>query len=102
MFHDLTTDQQAHTLAMGEISEASYSAGWMLGLEYALWQLLETGKSAQGRYHLSEEERQKLRVLSERCGGWIAFDDQKGETFVPFSDWRSMFETNASEYLDTE
>ena len=102
MFHHLTQDQQALTLAMGEVSETAYSAGWMSGLEFALWHLLESGKKKYGRYILSDADRQKLRRLSEKCGGWIVFDDKAGEVFVPLGEWRAKFSEEASKHLEVE
>jgi hypothetical protein len=102
MFHHLTSDQQALTLAMGKISEEACSAGWMLGLEFAIWHLLESGKKEYGRYILSDADRQKLCALSDRCGGWIAFDDKDGEVFVPLDEWKVKYSEGAARHLDAE
>jgi hypothetical protein len=59
----LTPDQQALATAMSDISESSYSAGWMIGLEFALWYLLVTGKKSYGRYRLSEQESAIVHAL---------------------------------------
>ncbi|WP_165499728.1 hypothetical protein [Pedobacter frigidisoli] len=39
---------------MREISEYCYSAGWMLNLEYALWDALLNGKRKYGQSIISE------------------------------------------------
>jgi hypothetical protein len=91
MLADLTYDQRALADAMSAISEAAYCAGWMDGLEYALWHLLTTGQTRYGRSKVTGEELARLRILSERCGGWIICDEQKDETFVPLNDWLRIF-----------
>jgi hypothetical protein len=88
MISDLTPDQKALADAMSDVSEAAYSAGWMTGLEFALWGLLISGETRYGRASLKKEEVEGLRRLSEKCGGWIIFDDEKGEVFVPLADWK--------------
>jgi hypothetical protein len=37
MLSDLTPDQRALARYMSDLSEEAYCAGWMSGLEYALW-----------------------------------------------------------------
>ena len=91
MLTDLSPEQRALADAMSEISESAYCAGWMDGLEYALWHLLTTGQTRYGRSRVTREELMRLRNLSERCGGWIVWDEQKEETFVQMEDWQRMF-----------
>jgi len=98
MLTDLTYDQRALANAMSEISEAAYCAGWMDGLEYALWHLLTTGETRYGRSKVTSEELARLRSLSERCGGWIIYDEQKDETFVPLDDWLRIFHDGFAEH----
>jgi hypothetical protein len=90
MLSDLTIDQKALADAMSSISEGAYSASWMTGLEFALWSLLVSGETRYGRASLKKEEVEGLRRLSEACGGWIIFDDEKEEVFVPLADWKRM------------
>jgi hypothetical protein len=90
MLTDLTPDQKALADAMSAISEAAYSASWMTGLEFALWSLLISGEPRYGRASLKKEELEGLRRLSEKCGGWIIFDDEKEEVFVPLADWKRI------------
>jgi hypothetical protein len=90
MLSDLTPDQKALADAMSDVSEAAYSASWMAGLEFALWGLLVSGERRYGRATLKNEEAEDLRRLSEKCGGWIVFDDEKEEVFVPLADWKRM------------
>jgi hypothetical protein len=38
-----------------------------------------------------------LTRLAERCGGWIVFDDDCEETWLPMDAWKSLFESNTDE-----
>jgi hypothetical protein len=98
MLTDLTCDQRALANAMSEISEAAYCAGWMDGLEYALWHLLTTGQTRYGRSKVTSEELARLRSLSESCAGWIIYDEQKDETFVPLDEWLRIFHDGFAEH----
>lgn len=53
---------------MTGISEEYWCAGWMDGLEYALWQA-EPGKS-YGQGVITDRQATLLRLLSEESGGW--------------------------------
>ena len=97
MLRDLAPAQLELAKYMSDLSEESYCAGWMQGLEYALWQVLVDGRSAYGRVTFTSVHADRLRRLSELCGGWIVFDDVTEETFVPLSDWEARF----SEWLRT-
>lgn len=83
---------------MTELSERAYSAGWMQGLEYALWQAVTSGPRTYGRSFIGEVEIERLKELSRRCGGWIYFDDQTEETWIAEKDWEKMFESSKSRY----
>jgi hypothetical protein len=92
MFSDLTPDQKSLALAMSDVSEAAYCAGWMEGLEYALWHLMTTGETRYGRSRVTKEEIEKLQVLSGICGGWIVWDDKQDQTFIAATEWHRMFQ----------
>jgi hypothetical protein len=49
MLGDLTAPQRRLAEFMSELSEEAYYAGWMLELEYALWEALVDGRSEYGR-----------------------------------------------------
>jgi hypothetical protein len=40
--------------------------------------------------------------LSARCGGWIAFDMNEGEVFIPLSDWKRTFAADGSKHLSDD
>jgi hypothetical protein len=74
---------------MSAISEERWCAGWMQNLEYVLWDAV-IGRRED---NCSPEEIEQLKYLSERCGGWIVWDEQaKGERFVPMQDWLRLYE----------
>jgi hypothetical protein len=95
MLPDLTDTQRALAEAMSDISEEAYCAGWMSDLEFDLWRVVVAGEEQYGWYTLDEATVSRLRRLSEECGGWIVFDDEKGETFVPLTTWLQMFEAHS-------
>ena len=99
MIDDLSPEQRALALAMSNISESAYCAGWMKGLEFALWHFLKTGKRKYGMSQVSDDEIDQLRVLSEKCGGWVCFDDANDETFVPMAKWEEMFRDGIAKHL---
>jgi hypothetical protein len=91
MLADLSPQQRQLADFMSELSEEAYYAGWMVGLEYALWEALLDGKSAWGMLELTDAHRTRLRQLSEACDGWIVFDERTEETWLPMSEWRRHF-----------
>jgi hypothetical protein len=91
MLKDLNGDQLQLEELMSSISEAGYSAGWMEGLEYELWVILNSTKRNYGRHIVTEEQFQQLKYLSDKCGCWIVFDDEKEETALDLESWRKGF-----------
>lgn len=82
---------------MSAISEERWCAGWMQSLEYVLWDAV-TGRR-EGI--CSPEEIEQLKYLSEKCGGWIVWDEQaKGERFVPMQDWLRLYEAKRQKSSD--
>jgi hypothetical protein len=86
----LTPQQRDLAVYMSELSEQAYSAGWMDGLEQALWRAVTTGPFRYGYLILTPAHVQKLKALSDACGGWIRFDDAQEECFVPIEKWREQ------------
>ena len=98
MLNDLTAAQQRLANYMSELSECAFSAGWIEGLEVALWQALPDKPFKYGSLELTSAHLNRLTELSTDCGGWIYFDDEDEETFVSFDDWRHQlvrFEADA-------
>lgn len=84
----LSASQRELAEYMSSLSEAAHHAGWMNGLELALWKAIVSGPYIYGRLQLTSEHIERLQMLSNRCDGWIRFDDEDEETFVPLEDWR--------------
>jgi len=91
MLSDLTGEQRALAQFMSSLSENAYCAGWMDGLEFALWQVLLGERREYGRLVMTGEDRAKLCSLSGAAAGWIVFDDEREETWVSLEDWQSRF-----------
>ncbi len=51
-------------------------------LEYVLWSALIDGPRKYGCLEITVEQIARLKELSDASGGWIMFEDEKGETFV--------------------
>ncbi|HSE20785.1 MAG TPA: hypothetical protein VLB68_03980 [Pyrinomonadaceae bacterium] len=86
---------------MSELSEQAYYAGWMQGLEYALWNAVLKGRVKYGRLQITRAHTSKLRELSDQCGGWIVWDDYLGETFMPLDQWQKKYDAeHASRMTD--
>ena len=96
MINDLTAPQRELHDLMSSMSEQAWSAGWMHGLEYELWKATLSPAYKVGRLLLSSTQCERLRQLSEKCGGWIAFDDQREEIFVPQAQWLTRYKDWAS------
>ena len=91
MLKDLTPDQTRLAQLMSELSEKAYYAGWMSGLEYALWQVVLGQRADYGQSTFNSQDVSKLLRLSEACRGWIVFDDETEETWVPLAEWKRRF-----------
>ena len=91
MLADLTPEQRDLAAYMSALSEEAYSAAWMSGLEYALWEATLGGRPSYGRLTVEDHHRARLRQLSEACGGWIVFEDRNDERWVSLHDWEQQF-----------
>jgi hypothetical protein len=83
---------------MSDISEECYCAGWMMGLEYALWDMVLGGSRRYGQSEASEEQVAEMRRLSERAGGWVRWQDDVGEVFVPLDEWVAEYASRLSDF----
>jgi hypothetical protein len=92
MLSHLTSEQLALAEYMSDLSEEAYCAGWMDGLEYALWQVVLGERSDYGQTTFTSKHATDLRRLSASCGGWILFDEEREETWVSRADWERRFE----------
>lgn len=77
---------------MSRISEQHYCAGWLVGLEYSLWDMLEGGDRDFGFGPVKAGSLLQLAALSERAQGWWRWSDEAvDEVFVPLAEWRELW-----------
>lgn len=82
---------------MSDISEEYYCAGWLIGLEFSLWAMLQGGPRDFGMGVVKDSEIADLKRLHEKAGGWWHYKEQC--LFVPTDEWVSIY---AKEHNDTK
>lgn len=83
---------------MENISELGYSAGWMHGLEYELWEAIWLeGEIQYGEYLISANEIKLLKFLAVQSRGWWQWSDGLGPVFKPLSFWLEHIKENSRE-----
>lgn len=97
----LTEPQAKLADLMSDISEECWCAGWMSGLEFTLWRIINGGERQYGQGGITDEQVAELKQLSELIGGWIYWYDDTdnpeadpsewGERFISLNDWLVMF-----------
>ncbi|WP_124543191.1 hypothetical protein [Piscinibacter terrae] len=87
---DLTREQQELADFLSQLSERSYRAGWMQGIESEVWVAMHAPDLGRvPLMKLTPEEVHRLHAMSAKCGGWIIFDEVHEESFIPIEEWRS-------------
>ncbi len=83
---------------MSAISEDCWCAGWLMGNEYTLWELIHSENHDYRWRNVSGQDLEELRVLSEHAGGWIWTGPAHEFTpqLLPFDAWRARFEEHNS------
>ncbi len=88
--------QRALLVYMRHLSEENWSAGWLIGLEFTLWDWVLRQRS--GAEPASEFERanipdtEVLSWLAEQAGGWWHWDEKLMEPkFVPPDEWMEIY-----------
>ncbi len=82
---------------MSELSERCYAAGWMMGLEYVLWDAVLNGERKYGQGYISNVDISKLKDLSSICQSWIYFDEKEEETAIDIISWNTVFSKELKE-----
>lgn len=81
---------------MSDLSEEYICAGWLSGCEFHIWKLTnKPGKWGSGLWSvdITEEIASTLLELSKQCGGWPAWNEEKGGVeLVPIDNWIQRFE----------
>jgi hypothetical protein len=72
---------------MSDISEETWCAGWLSDLEYLLWDAV----AGERPDWCGPEIPKQLRFLSDRCGGWMVWDKERGQEYLPLDDWLSRY-----------
>lgn len=73
---------------MSGLSEEHWAAGWILGNEHCLWQMVKGGDNrGMGMGSVTERQVMLLRLLHEECDGWWIWDDDQGPVFRSTEQW---------------
>lgn len=73
---------------MSDLSEDYWAAGWLIDLEFELWQAVTGGKA-----WITAAEVARLRYFSGKCGGWIVFNDGPPyRRYVPLAEWLNAYD----------
>lgn len=68
---------------MSDLSEECYCAGWLIGLEHALWEMMKIDRDHKwGMGSVTTVDLARLRTFSRTAGGWWRHDE-----FVPMDEW---------------
>jgi GNAT superfamily N-acetyltransferase len=91
----LTLAQSELAELMSDISEDQYCAGWLTGLEYDLWALLQSSDAERVGAFSSTHPRdiRRLRELSAATNGWIAWVDHTDPNLkhMPLDTWEAHY-----------
>lgn len=92
MTNQMNWKQQALASLMS-ISEDSWYAGWMDGLEFRLWQMVQDPEdNCYGMATVSKEDIQTLKEISDEINGWIAWGEKEGQkVFVSMDEWLEIY-----------
>lgn len=77
---------------ISDLSEEAYCAAWMDAVEFALWRRVTDGPGRYGRLDVNEVHIQRLRELSQKCGGWVYWDESTNETYLPSNEWKVLYD----------
>ena len=94
------TAAQHLLLLIGEISERTFCAGWMAGLEFYLWDaviggLLTIKMDDVAIDLLDREDVVDLRQLAGASEGWWVWDD--GPRLVGLEEWKAMYRSRRTQ-----
>jgi hypothetical protein len=92
----LTPEARELAEYMSQISEDAWCAGWMHGVEVSLWDIVVNGPREYGAIFITTDQVNRIRDLADAAGGWIVFDEEEEETFVPMAEWIRRFDSLAS------
>lgn len=64
----------------------------MAGLEYDLWEMIINPTRQFVTAAVPIEKLEELAEIANDIGGWIVWDDEFGETFIPMDEWLKRYE----------
>lgn len=77
---------------ISQISETQYCAGWMSGVEFDLWAIINKEKSIRWTWELNETEIETLKYFSKKINGWVRFPEEgKSPMFIPMELWKDIY-----------
>ncbi len=91
MIRGLDRPQRELAELIASVSERAWSAGWLAGVEFELWAAMRSEPGGAWPLSLMPGERERLMRASEECGGWIVFDAEREETFIPVAEWVARY-----------
>jgi len=81
---------------MRELSDEVYAAGWLHGLEFTMWEMLQANDTDFGITEITVGDMALLRDLHERAGGWWRWQHEEGTVcaggpvFVTTEEWLAI------------
>jgi hypothetical protein len=91
MLSDLNETERKLANFMSAVSERCFYAGWMKNLEHVLWYALQNGPIKYGHDHVTEDDVELLKKLSNNANCWIIFDGTLEETAISLSAWATKY-----------
>jgi hypothetical protein len=77
---------------MIDISDRHWAAGWMMDLEYNLWDAVLRGPKQYGDEVIAREDIEALTRLSEKTNGWFWWSKEaEEEQFIPLDEWKQHY-----------
>jgi len=95
---DFNEKQRELCATMSDISEACYFAGWMSGLEFAIWGAMQDGDLRYGTGEMDAEQLERCRTLAKELDGWVIWFDDDYDESMPVEEWGPRF-VSMSEWL---
>lgn len=91
---DIETAKRLLYSEMSRISEDCYFAGWMMGLEFALWESVNGGSTRYGIGQITDDDIASLKGLSQACGGWYYWEEDASDAaFISLAEWEKIIES---------
>lgn len=99
MYAELSKNAKKLADYMSEISEEGYDARWMHGIEYALWYAVSEQQTIKyGNAQVSFDDILQLKALSQACGGWLMYDNEKELVVLDVEEWKNIYQSQHTQY----